>query len=284
MVGCKLPVVIAPMFLVSNPDMVVAGCESGALGTFPALNIRPVEKLRDWLKEIQSKTQKPYGVNIIVNKSNQHAQKQIEICLEEKVTFFIASLGNPKELIQKAHQIGSKVFCDVINQEQAKKAVDVGADGLIAVCAGAGGHAGNISPFVLIPMLRNMFSLPILASGCVVHGRSLAACLTLGADGVLMGTRFIASKECPVATEYKEAIVNARPEDIVTTYKLDGIAANVINTPYVKKTGTQLSLWERLLFRYPKLRKWIMAQRAWRSMPVLMQSIQKPTWKQLWML
>ncbi len=282
MMGCRLPIVVAPMFLVSNPEMVIAGCQAGAVGTFPALNIRPVEKLREWLQEIRSKTNNTYGVNIIVHRSNIHARRQMEICLEEKVGFFIASLGSPKELVQEAHKIGSKVFCDIISEEHAKKAVAAGADGLIAVCAGAGGHSGNISPLVFIPRLRKQFSLPILASGGIADGRTLAASLLLGADGVLMGTRFIASKECPVSQEYKDAIVQAKAEDIVTTYKIDGIAANVINTPYVQKTGTQLNFLEKFLFRHPKLRNWVTMKRIMSSLSILTTSIERPTWKQLW--
>lgn len=283
MLGCDLPILVAPMFLVSNVDMVVAASQAGAVGSFPALNVRPVEKLRDWLDEIRQKTAKPYGVNLIVNRSNTLLPQQMDICLERRVPLFIASLGNPSQLITKAHQAGSKVLCDVVGLEHARKAVDAGADGLIAVSSGAGGHAGSISPLVLVGYLRRHFpELPILAAGGIADGRGMASALALGADGVSMGTRFIASKECPVVEEYKQAIVDSKPEDIVTTYKMDGVAANVINTPYVQKTGTQLGWLERRLLRSSKLRPLLMGLRMAKSVPLLQQAAERTTWKKLW--
>ncbi|MFQ5627830.1 MAG: NAD(P)H-dependent flavin oxidoreductase [bacterium] len=281
-IGIDLPIVVAPMFLVSNVEMVVKGSEAGALGTFPALNVRPVEKLREWLQEIKKRTPKPYAVNLIVNRTNIYFKKQMEICLEENVPMIIASLGDPSELIEKAHEVGTKVFCDVIHRKHAQKAADAGADGLIAVSGGAGGHAGNISSLVWIPYLRKHFDLPILAAGNIATGEGMAAALALGASGVYLGTRFLASTECPVSGKYKQAIVNAQPQDIVTTYKLDGVAANVINTPYVQKKGTQINWLERQLFRSRKLRPVLFAFRTMRSVGVLAEAIKKPTWKELW--
>ena len=280
--GCRVPVIVAPMFLVSNVEMVVAGSEAGAVGSFPALNARPVEKLRDWLQEIKARTQKPFAVNIVVNRSNPYRQQHIDICLEERVPMIIASLGNPAELIERAHAVGTRVYCDVITPEHAQKAVDAGADGLIAVSAGAGGHAGTISPFVWIPYLRKRFEVPIIAAGGIADGAGMAAALALGAAGVQVGTRFIASTECPVVPEYKQAIVKASPFDVVTTYKLDGIPANVLKTPYVEKTGTRQSWLERLLFRSRKGRSLIITLRTLRSMRLLEKAAQRPTWKELW--
>lgn len=281
-IGCDVPIVVAPMFLVSNIDMVVAGSQAGALGAFPALNARPVEKLRDWLQEIRRRTQRPYAVNLIVHRSNIYFEKQMEICLEERVPVIIASLGDPSLLIAKAHEAGSKVFCDVIFDEHARKAVNAGADGLVAVSGGAGGHAGSISSMVWIPYLRQRYAVPILAAGNVATGQGLAAALALGASGVYLGTRFIASSECPVTPAYKQAIINARPQDIVTTYKLDGVAANVINTPYVQKMGTQLTWLERLFLRSRRLRPLLFAFRTIRSVDVLAEAARKVTWKELW--
>jgi len=282
LIGCRVPIIVAPMFLVSNIEMVVAGSEAGAIGSFPALNARPVETLREWLQEIKRRTSHPFAVNLIVNRTNIYLRQQMEICLEEKVPVIIASLGDPTKLIQLAHEVGSRVFCDVIFEEHAKKAVDAGADALIAVSAGAGGHGGQISPFVWIPYLKRTFGIPIIAAGGIADGAGLAAALALGADGVSIGTRFIASRECPVTADYKQAILNARPEDIVTTYKLDGVPANVIATDYVKKMGTELSWLEKRLQKSKKIRQMLMAVRTFRSMRLLEKAAHRTTWKQLW--
>lgn len=282
MMNCDLPIIVAPMFLVSNVDMVVAGSEAGAIGSFPALNARPAEKLRKWLQHIRARTQKPFAVNLVVNKTNIYFPEQMEICLEEKVPMIIASLGDPSALIHKAHEVGTKVFCDVIREAHARKAVDAGADGLIAVSGGAGGHAGSISSLVWIPYLRRQFEVPIVAAGNVADGRGLAAVLTLGAAGASVGTRFIASTECPVTEPYKQAIVKAVPHDIVTTCRLDGVPANVIETAYVRKKGTQLNWLEKQLFKSKKLRPVMMAYRTMRSVGVLAEAAKKTTWKELW--
>lgn len=283
LLGCDLPIVVAPMFLVSNIAMVVAASQAGAIGSFPALNVRPVEKLREWLMEIRQRTTKPYAVNLIVNRSNIYLSQQLEICLAERVPMIIASLGNPEDVIRQAHAVGTKVFCDVVQEEHAKKAVNAGVDGLIAVASGAGGHAGNISASVLVPYLARQFpNVPVLAAGGIANGASLAASLAYGASGVSMGTRFIASTECQVGDDYKQAIVQSGPEDIVTTYKLDGVAANVIATPYIKKQGTQLTWLERLLWHNRKIRSWIMGYRSLSSLPLLQKAAEKPTWKQVW--
>ena len=280
--GCDVPIIVAPMFLVSNVDMVVAASETGAIGSFPALNARPVETLRDWLREIKQRTRRPFAVNLIVNKSNIYYRQQLDICMEERVPMIIASLGNPEEVIRRAHEVGCKVYCDVIFEEHAKKAVDCGADGLIAVSSGAGGHGGNISPFVWIPYLKKHYSVPIVAAGGIADGAGLLAALALGADGVSVGTRFIASRECPVVDDYKQAILRARPEDIVTTYKLDGVPASVIRTEYVRKMGTELNWLERKMLKNRRLRQVVFALRTLRSMRLLEKAAHRPTWKQLW--
>ncbi len=282
MVKCDVPIIVAPMFLVSNVEMVVAGSEAGAVGAFPALNARPVEKLRDWLRKIRERTRKPFAVNLIVNKTNIYLPQQMDICLEERVPLIIASLGNPAELIRRAHEVGTRVFCDVINEEHARKAVDCGADGLIAVGSGAGGHPGHISPLVWIPYLKRKFNVPIVAAGGIADGAGMAAVFALGADAVQVGTRFIASAECPVTDAYKQAVVHSRPQDIVTTYKLDGVAASVIRTEYVRKMGTELNWLERKLQKSRRLRRALMALRTLRNLRTLEKAAQRPTWKQLW--
>ncbi|MCB0290962.1 MAG: nitronate monooxygenase, partial [Calditrichaeota bacterium] len=194
----KYPIVCAPMFLVSTVKLVVAASKAGGIGTFPALNYRPVERYHEAIREIKSLTDKPFGINIIVQQSNKYQHKQLEYALEEKTPLIITSLGKPRETIQLAHQAGSKVYCDVINLDHAKKVADLGADGLIAVGSGAGGHAGDISPFALIPSLVQEIGLPVLAAGSIVDGRGMAAAFALGAAGVYLGTRFIASAEAEV--------------------------------------------------------------------------------------
>ena len=226
----RYPIICAPMFLVSSVKMVVSASEAGGVGTFPALNYRPIEQYRQTIKEIKSLTAKPFGINIIVQKSNKYQYKQIEHALEEKVPLIITSLGNPKEVIRLSHEVGTRVYCDVVGFEQAKKVADLGADGLIAVGFGAGGHAGDISPLALIPNLVRMVKLPIIAAGSIVDGAGMAAAFALGASAVYMGTRFIASKEAEIAEEYKKAITRAVSEDIVNTDRVDGFPGNFIRT------------------------------------------------------
>src|SRR5437868_8540802 len=180
MMKVKYPIIAAPMFLVSNEDIVVAASEAGGIGTFPALNYRPIEKYQEALKNIKSRTQKPIGVNIIVNKSNTRQNDDLKHALDAGVELFITSLGSPKTVIEEAHKNGAKVICDVTNLEFAKKVQDLGADGVIAVGAGAGGHAGPISPLVLIPWLQRELRIPIIAAGGISHGAQILACLALG--------------------------------------------------------------------------------------------------------
>ena len=156
----KYPIICAPMFLVSTVNMVVSSCEAGGVGTFPALNFRSIETYRQAIREIKQKTKYPFGINIIVQKSNKYQHEQIEIALKENVPLIITSLGSPKEVIRLAKQVGTKVYCDVVGLEHARKVADLGADGLVAVGSGAGGHAGDISPFVLIPLLARNVKLP----------------------------------------------------------------------------------------------------------------------------
>ncbi|MDZ4084000.1 MAG: nitronate monooxygenase, partial [Bdellovibrionales bacterium] len=228
--GITFPIIGAPMFLVSNVDMVVAISEAGAIGTFPALNYRPIEKYREALVEMKKRTKKPIGVNVIVNKSNTRQAEDIRIALDHGVELFITSLGSPASVIREAHKNGAKVYCDVTNLEHAKKVADLGADGLVAVGTGAGGHAGPISPLVLVPWLAREMKIPVIMAGGVAHGSQMLAALALGASGVHVGTRFIASREAGVDDAYKNAVVTATPEDIVMTTRISGTPAAVINT------------------------------------------------------
>ena len=282
MLGIDYPIVCAPMFLISNEDMMVAAAEAGGIGCFPALNYRPIENYAQALKNIRSRTKKPLGVNIIVNKSNTRQKEDLKLALDHGVEMFITSLGNPKEVIEEAHKNGAKVFCDVTNIEHGKKVQDLGADGVIAVGAGAGGHAGPISPLVLLPWLKSELKIPILAAGGVSRGSQVLACLALGADGVSVGTRFIASRESPASEDYKQAIVQSSPEDIVLITKISGTPASVINTDYIKKMGTDLTLPLRLLKDHPRTKKWAVPLIHWLGTRSLEEAAQKPTWKTVW--
>ncbi len=280
--GIKYPIIAAPMFLVSNVDMVVESSEAGAIGTFPALNYRPIEKYIEALKEMKSRTQKPIGVNIIVNKSNTRQKEDLKHALDAGVELFITSLGSPKEVIKEAHKNGAKVICDVTGLDHALKVQDLGADGVIAVCAGAGGHAGPLSPYVLIPWLKEKLNIPVIAAGGIAHGSALAASLSLGASAVSVGTRFIASKEATVDQAYKDAVVNSSPEDIVMTTRVSGTPAAVINTPYVQKMGLELPWYIKALKENKTTKKYVVPLVHLMGMRSLEQAANKPTWKTVW--
>ena len=262
----KYPIICAPMFLVSSVKMVVNASEAGGVGTFPALNYRPIERYRQTIKEIKSLTAKPFGINIIVQKSNKYQYKQLEHALEEKVPLIITSLGNPKDVIRLSHEVGTRVYCDVVGLEHAKKAADLGADGVIAVGYGAGGHAGEISPLALIPNLVRMVKLPVIAAGGIVDGAGMAAAFALGASAVYMGTRFIVSKEAEVGEKYKNAITRAKSEDIVNTDRVDGFPGNFIRTKELEAVGLKKGLLEEILTKNRKIKRFISLSRAARSL------------------
>ncbi len=264
--GIKYPIVLAPMFLVNTEALVIAAAKAGIMGSFPAMNFRPMSRYREAIQKIKAETDAPFGINIIVQSSNKLQQEQVDIALEEGVQFIISSLGSPRNLLKLAHQTKTKVYCDVIGLEMAKKVADLGADGLVAVGAGAGGHAGNISPFALVPNLAQNTNLPVLAAGSIVDGRGLGAALALGAAGAYMGTRFIASTEAEVTEEYKNAIINASSEQIVSTHKVDGFPGNFILTPQLKKLGVEAGFWELLASTYPKFKRLIALSRAAKSL------------------
>lgn len=282
MVNTKYPIIAAPMFLVSNEAMVVASSEAGALGTFPALNYRPIEKYKEALKTIKSQTKKPIGVNVIVNKSNTRASDDIKYALDAGVEVFITSLGSPKDVIIDAHKNGAKVFCDVVNLEHAQKVQDLGADAVIAVCNGAGGHAGPISPIVLISWLKSELKIPVIAAGGVANGATMAAMMVLGAAAVSVGTRFIACTEAQIDQNYKEAVVRATPEDIVMTTRVSGTPASVINTDYIKKIGTELPWYLKMMKDNKSLKKYIVPLIHYLGSKSLEQAALQPSWKTVW--
>lgn len=282
MFGIDFPLIVAPMFLVSNEDLVVHSSMAGAIGTFPALNYRPIENYQKALKAIRARTVKPIGVNIIVNKSNSRQDQDLKLALESGVNLFITSLGNPKEVIRQAHQNGAKVFCDVTNLEHGLKVQDLGADGVIAVASGAGGHAGPISPLVLVPWLKERLKIPVVLAGGVANGAQMAAALALGASAVSVGTRFIASTEAAVDQTYKDAVVKATPEDIMMTTKISGTPAAVIRTPYVEKWGGEMSWIMKRLKDNSTTKKFMVPLIHWLGMKKLEHAATKTTWKSVW--
>lgn len=227
--GLRLPVVAAPMFLVSNPALVTACCNNGIVGSFPALNQRESSGFSAWIDEIEAgldDSAAPYAVNLIVHGTNPRLQADLAICVAKRVPIVITSLGAVKEVVDAVHSYGGLVFHDVTTRRHGEKAAEAGVDGLIAVAAGAGGHAGTWSPFALIAELRQFFDKTLLLSGCLNHGHEILAAQILGADLAYMGTRFIATQESDAETDYKQMITQAKAADIIHTPAVSGIPAS----------------------------------------------------------
>ncbi len=225
--GIRYPIVVAPMFLISNPDMLVAAGESGAMAAMPSLNCRTAELFEAALVDIKKRTSAPFGINLILLQ-NPRLEEDLDLIVKHKVPLVITSLGNPAPVIEKVHAYGGLVYCDVINLQHAKKVKAVGADGLVTVSFGAGGHAGKVAANVLVPWLQKETGLPVLASGGISTGEQIHAALALGADAAYMGTRFIATQEAPAETGYKQMILNAGPEDIILSPKVTGHDCNFL--------------------------------------------------------
>ena len=229
--GLRYPIVCAPMFILSNKEMLLACAEAGILGAMPSLNARTPEKLRADLEWLRARTEKPFAINMTIGLTQpKRLQIDVELCEEFEVPVWITSYGNPTELVKRARSKEATVFHDVINLKHALKAQSAGVDAIIGVGAGAGGHAGRISPYALIPYLKENLNVPIIAAGCISTGRQIAASLALGAELAYMGTRFIASTECGAVEAYKQAVVDSSPEDIVYTDKVSGVHANFIGS------------------------------------------------------
>lgn len=230
-----LPAIAAPMFLVSGPDLVVETCRSGVVGTFPALNQRSSEGYEAWLDEIEERLAKvnttpvaPHGVNLIVHKTNLRLPADLEITVKRQVPLVITSLGAVRDVVDAVHSYGGLVFHDVITRRHAEKAAEAGADGIIAVCAGAGGHGGLLSPFALVSEIREFFEGTIILSGAISTGGQIAAARAMGADLAYLGTRFIATREAMAPDAYKTMIVEAHAADIAYTPNVSGINANFL--------------------------------------------------------
>ncbi|NJC42651.1 nitronate monooxygenase [Brevundimonas alba] len=237
--GLKLPVIAAPMFLVSGPDLVVECCNAGVIGTFPSLNQRTTEGYREWLHEIKGRLNPDaaaFGVNHIVHPTNPRLMADMMVSVEEKVPLIITSLGAVRDVVDAVHGYGGVVFHDIANVRHARKAAQAGVDGLILVANGAGGHAGVVNPFALVEEVRGFFDGTIILSGCLSTGRDVAAGTMMGADFAYMGTRFISTTESQAQPEYKQMIVEAGASDITYTPAVSGIPANFL-TPSLVANG-----------------------------------------------
>ena len=243
----KIPVVGAPLFIVSGPELVISQCKAGVVGSFPALNARPQEVLDEWLIQIKEELDKhnqenpdspaaPFAVNQICHASNDRLMQDMQSCVKHEVPIIITSLRPPLEIVEAAHSYGGVVFHDVINVRHAKKAAEQGVDGLILVCAGAGGHAGTHSPFALVREVKEWFDGTILLSGSISDGHSIASSLALGADLAYIGTRFIATKEANADQRYKDMLIESSASDIVYSSLFTGVNGNYLK-PSIEKAG-----------------------------------------------
>jgi len=282
LLGIQYPILVAPMFLVSNTDMVLEATKAGCTAAIPALNYRTNDQLRAAIRLIKAHTNKPFGINLIVNKSNVRYKEQLKVICEEKIAYVITSLGNPKETIEACHRAGIKVFCDVTDLKYAKKVEQLGCDALIAVNKLAGGHAGYLSPHELIPELLKNCQLPIISAGGVGKKAQFEEIMAYGIAGVSIGSIFIASNESTVAQEYKQACIDYGAKDIVMTKKLSGTPCTVINTPYVQQIGTKQTILEKIINKNKTLKKWLKMLVFLRGMKKLEKAAFQATYKTVW--
>ncbi len=282
MLNIDYPVIMAPMFLVSNTKMVIESCKAGITGAIPALNYRTDAEFRKALEEIKSATDKAFGINLITNKSNIRFDEQLKTCVEFKVPFIITSLGSPESTIHACKPHGIKVFCDVIDLAYAQKVEAMGCDAIIAVNNEAGGHAGKISPKDLIKTLVENCKVPVISAGGVGNGQQMKKMLDHGACGISIGSPFIASHEAPVTQDYKNACVRYGAKDIVMTTKLSGTPCTVINTDYVKSIGTEQNWLERFLNSNKKIKKWTKMITYYKGMKALEKAAFGATYQTYW--
>jgi nitronate monooxygenase len=282
LLGIEYPIIIAPMFLISNTKMIKTALQNGVTAAFPALNYRTDAALREAILDIKRSSTKPFGVNLIVNKSNPTYKSQLATLVELKVDYIITSLGNPKEVIEQCKPLGIKVFCDVVDLKYAQKVESLGADAVIAVNNRAGGHAGPLSAHALITALKENCSIPVISAGGVAHGKDVIDAMSMGASGVSVGTIFIACEEADISPEYKQALVQYGEKDIVLTTKLSGSALTVINTPYVQALGTKANFLERILNNNKTLKKYAKMLIAYRGMKQIEKAAFGATYKTVW--
>lgn len=284
LLNINYPIIQAPMFLVSNTAMVIEAMKSGIAGCIPALNYRTLPELKAAINDLKAAKVEggSFGFNLIVNKSNLKYKEQLRVLCDEGCDFIITSLGSPEETIKQAHQSGIKVFCDVTDLKFAKKVEALGADAIIAVNNEAGGHRGDISPKDFIELLKINCNIPIISAGGVGTKADLDQMLAYGADGVSIGSPFIASVEAGVTEEYKQACVDYGADDIVMTQRISGTPCTVINTPYVQKIGTKESWLETVLNKNKKLKKWVKMIRFSIGMKATEKAAKEATYKTVW--
>ena len=282
MLGIEFPIIVAPMFLVSNAKMLIEAGNSGVTGCVPALNYRTIKEFEDAIKEVKKNSKGPMGVNLIVNKFNTKMANQLQACIDLKVDYIITSLGNPSSVISSCKPNGIKVLCDVVDLKYAKKVESLGADGIIAVNNRAGGHLGPMSPEDLIPLLVKNCRIPIISAGGVSSSSELRHVLDLGASGASIGTPFIATDEADVSHEYKQAIVDYGAEDIVVTDRISGSKCTIINTPYVQSLPLKASRFERFLFKNKWLKKYFKMFRWAKGTQMFKNSAFAATYKTVW--
>ena len=282
MLGIEFPIIVAPMFLVSNAKMLIEAGNSGVTGCVPALNYRTIKEFEDAIKEVKKNSKGPMGVNLIVNKFNTKMANQLQACIDLKVDYIITSLGNPSSVISSCKPNGIKVLCDVVDLKYAKKVESLGADGIIAVNNRAGVHLGPMSPEDLIPLLVKNCNIPIISAGGVSNSSELKNVLDLGASGASIGTPFIATNEADVSHDYKQAIVDYGADDIVVTDRISGSKCTIINTPYVQTLPLKANRFERFLFKNKWLKKYFKMFRWAKGTQMFKNSAFAATYKTVW--
>ena len=278
----KLPIILAPMFLISNQKMLIEAYKNGFIGCVPALNYRTTQEFEAAMIDLLEQCDGKFGVNLIVNKSNIHLEGHLQILEKYPPAFVITSLGSPEETIKRLKPKGVKILCDIVDVEYAQKVEKLGADALIAVNSGAGGHAGTLAASILIPMLQTHCRLPVISAGGVGTGAGLLSTLVLGAQGVSIGSPFIASLEAPISKEYKDAIVNFGAEDIVMSDKISGTPCSVIATDYVKKIGTHQNILESFLSKNKTAKKYVKMLTFYKGMKAVEKAAFAATYKTVW--
>jgi nitronate monooxygenase len=278
----EYPIILAPMFLVSTNRMLIEAYKNGFIGCIPSLNYRTVSEFEAAMIDLRQKCEGKFGVNLIVNKSNIHLQEHLSVLEKHPPAFIITSLGSPEEVIKRLKPLGVKILCDVVETEYARKVESLGADAVIAVNSGAGGHAGNIAPSILVPMLQKAVSIPVISAGGVGTGAGLLSVLSLGAEGVSIGSPYIATAESDVSKEYKQAVVDYGARDIVMTTKISGSPCTVINTPYVKKIGTEQNIVESFLNQNKKIKKYAKMLTYYKGMKAIENAAFSATYKTVW--
>lgn len=283
LLGVKYPIIMAPMFLVTNTKMMIEAMNSGIAACIPALNYRTDEQFREAIQEIRNNTTSTgLGINLIVNKSNIKVRQQLKTCVELGVDFIITSLGSPKKVIELCKPKGIKVFCDVVEETYAKKVEDLGADAVIAVNCNAGGHAGKLTPEEIIPLLNKHCNIPVISAGGIGTKDGIDTIMSLGAAGLSIGSPFIACEEAHISKEYKQACVDYGKEDIVFTTKISGTPCTVINTPYVQETGTTQNWLEKLMSKNKKIKKWVKMITYFKGMKSVENAAFSSTYKTVW--